>query len=141
MNGYTLSELLIVLLLAGILLAVALPSAARARDTLSVAGARSEIASAVAAARSAAILHGGAMLVLETVPGRLQLQTPDGSALGDPREITASYGVTVESDRGTVVTLRFDALGIGRLTSSAFRLRRGSARATLTLSAYGRVRQ
>ena len=141
MNGYSLTELAIVLMLIGIVMAFGVPAATRGRDAMAVAGARDEVTSAFAAARSAAILHGGAVLVLETVPGRVRLEAPDGRAIGDAREITASHGVTLECDRGAVVMLRFDALGVGRITNGVIRLRRGGARATLTVSAYGRVRQ
>jgi len=39
------------------------------------------------------------------------------------------------------VVLRFDALGVGRMTSRTFRVRRGSAEAGLTVATYGRVRR
>jgi prepilin-type N-terminal cleavage/methylation domain-containing protein len=139
-EGFTLLELTIVLTIATIILLIAVPSLARGRDTLAVRSARAELASAIAVARSTAIVNGGAQVIIDTAIGVVTVATPDGVGIGAAIPLRTLYGVSVQSDRGVRVALRFDALGIGRLTNVSLRVSRGSQMALLTVSAYGRVR-
>ena len=139
-RGYTLIELTLVLLLVSLLLLLAAPTFLRARHVLAVNAARRELAAAIAVARSTAIVTFGASVVIDLRAGSVRIETPDGAPVGWPRELHVEYGVALESDRASPVVLRFDALGIGRLTNATFRVQRGATRASLTVSAYGRVR-
>jgi hypothetical protein len=57
-------------------------------------------------------------------------------------DLTARYGVRLATDGAPAeqIVLRFDGLGIGRVTNRTFLLSRGRAESRLTLSAYGRPR-
>lgn len=138
--GYTLIELTFVLLIMALLASVAAPPVLHARDVLAVRAARSELVSTIATARSAAVLAGGATLLIEVPEGRLRIEAPDGTVLAGRRDLSARYGIRLESSRGPQVSIHFDALGIGRLASASFSIQRGTVSGAVTVSAYGRVR-
>jgi type II secretory pathway pseudopilin PulG len=138
--AHTLLELTLVLLILGILLTLSLPPLVRGRDALAVRAARNELAGAIAIARGAAVRHGGAAFILDVDSGTGWIETARGERLADVFETGARYGVRISCDRMPPVAIRFDALGIGRLANAVFRVRRARAEATLTVSAYGRVR-
>jgi type II secretory pathway pseudopilin PulG len=138
--GFTLVELTLVLLLTTALLAAAVPSFIHARDVLAVRAARAELVAAAAAARAAAILAGGATLIIDRPAGAAWVESPDGERIGAVRRLAEQYRVELETAAGDVVTVRYDALGLGRLASTSLRLRRGAVSAAVTISAYGRVR-
>jgi type II secretory pathway pseudopilin PulG len=137
--GTTLLELLFVLMIVALVTTMALPSALHARRVLAVRAARAELSSAVATARSAAVLNGGAALTIDMVQGVVWLEALDGSRIGPVHELAARHGVKLESERSRV-TVTYDALGIGRLANATIRVRRGEVTAGFTISAYGRVR-
>jgi type II secretory pathway pseudopilin PulG len=139
-SGFSLLELGLVLLVLGMLAALVVPPAGRARDGLAVRAARAELAGALAATRATAIRAGGAALLLDTESGDVWIETAAGVRLPTGYPLGARYGVQLTTDRTPPVALRFDALGIGRLTNASIRVQRGHAVAVLTVSAYGRVR-
>jgi type II secretory pathway pseudopilin PulG len=139
-NAHTLTELALVLMILGTLAAIAAPSLARGRDVYAVRAARSELAGAIAVTRAAAIRNGGAAFVFDAGSGTGWIVTARGSRLPGTFVTGPRYGVRITSDRAPPVEFRFDALGIGRLANGVLRVQRGRAEATLTISAYGRVR-
>jgi prepilin-type N-terminal cleavage/methylation domain-containing protein len=140
-RGFTLIELLAVLLLLSVMMGMAMPRTARWRDAAAVGGARDELAARLAWTRIAAASQGGATLILEIPDGRYRVELADGrTALGG--DLANRFGVRVEA--GGVqdsVVLRYDALGIGRMTGRTLGFRRGDAMARLTVSPYGRYRR
>jgi prepilin-type N-terminal cleavage/methylation domain-containing protein len=140
-TGYTLIELAAVLVLAGLIAGTALPTMGRARDQVAVRGARAELAAALAATRATAISAGGATLVIDVPTGTAWIQAQDGSRVHHTVHLPARYGVTLHTRTGAALALRFDGLGIGRMTNATVQLRRGSAEASFIVSAYGRLRQ
>lgn len=139
-DGYTLLELLIVLGVLGALLGITFPRAGHWLDRAAVHSARDELGAALALTRISAVSHGGATLVLD--PGSGQLSIIAGSArAGEMTDLARRYGVTVSAGTEDLVLFRYDALGIGRLTSRTVRFQRRSAEAGLTVSAYGRYRR
>jgi len=139
-NGHTLLELCTVLLLAALAASVALPAGGRLRDTLAVVAAREALAGLVAEARALAPGRGGASVHLRAGPWRAWAE-----ASGNPIravDLAQDLGVAVVLSRGrTALDLRFDALGLGQVSSETIVLQRGDSRRTLILSAYGRVRR
>lgn len=141
--GTTLVELLTVLALAGLLLGLAGPPIAAARDRVAAAAARDAVASALERARGVAIARGGARLLVGVSPPRAHVVTAAGEAAAPPLDLDGDYGVRIITDGAAVplLELRFDSYGIGRMTSRTVRFRRGAAEARLTVSAYGRARR
>lgn len=138
--GFSLIELITATIILAVMAGIAVPPMVRARDAIAVRSARAELAAAVATARSTAVLTGGASMIID-VPN--DVAWIDAPAFRGPLryDVGLRYGVTLRSARDAPVTLRFDALGIGRMTSSTVRIRRGTSEVALVISAYGRVRQ
>lgn len=138
--GFTLVEMIMVMTVLATLLGIALPPTARWRHAAAVRTARDELAAGLAWTRMAAASHGGASLVLDPLTGRFWTRTADGRD-SEPVDLQARYGVRVDAGSDDPVVFPYDALGIGRLTSRTVYVRRGSAEAGLTVSAYGRCRR
>lgn len=140
--GLTLLELLCALAVMGVLLGMAAIPVARVGDVLAVRAAREAIVNAAATARALAASHGGAALTIEVREGTLAIATRDGAVADTVSRIARAFRVDVGFDdaRLAVATIRFDALGLGRLASRTVHVQRGSARGGVTFSAYGRAR-
>lgn len=139
-HGHSLIELTFLLMVIALLLGVAVAPIRHTRDVLAVRAARSEIAGLVAVTRSTAIMTGGATLVVDVEAGSAWIEHAAGLRTGDVQHIGARHGVSLTASR-PVLSLRYDALGIGRMSNAVVHVRSGSVRGTVTVSAYGRVRQ
>ena len=139
-NGFTLLELLVVLVLAGILADLGLRPALRQLDRWAVLSAREEVASLVAIARVRAVGTVGATLALDEVTGSVEVHSavwPDTIVRFGER-----HGVALEIvGSAQTVMLRFNALGLGQVASRRLRFVRGKASADLVLSSHGRLRR
>ena len=138
-HGFSLLELTLVLVILAVLFTAGAPIYVHGRAALAVRAARSDLIATIALTRAQAILAGGAQLVV-TPGGELRVERPDGVPLADPILLGTRYGVTVQTARNQTVVLQYDALGIGRITSTTIGVRRGSAAANVIVSAYGRAR-
>jgi type II secretory pathway pseudopilin PulG len=135
-------ELAVVLSILGVLVGLAYPSLRRGLDGIAARGARDALGMGVARARAAAVARGGAALIVDIQGARFWVEAAAGDTVGRPVDIGKRYGVrlALEGAPAERVALRFDGLGIGRVTNRTFQVRRGRAEAHLTLSAYGRPR-
>ena len=138
-HGYTLIEMLLVLMLSTLLLAITVAPMRHARNVLAVRAARSDIAALVALTRSTAIMTGGATLVVDISAGTAWIEQGSGVRVGDVQHITARHRVALTANHA-MLNLRYDALGIGRMTNAVVRVTSGSVTGTITISAYGRAR-
>ncbi|MGK7311260.1 MAG: hypothetical protein ACN0LA_03400 [Candidatus Longimicrobiales bacterium M2_2A_002] len=138
--GHTLIETIVALALLAGLLSIAAPAMVRWRDEAAVRSARDELAAALGWTRLAAVSHGGAALVLDPIAARLSVSVVRGNE-PPPVDLGRRYGVIIDPGTDRPVVLRYDALGIGRLTSRTIRIRRGAAEVGVTVSAYGRYRR
>ncbi len=130
-RGTTLPETLLVLTLLGVLAGLALPPLGRLDDHAAVLAARETLIGRVVEARSLAAEAGGATLVVRSDPGSTFL------VVGADTVRRAPLGVDgVRVDRAA--DLDFDAMGLGRFANATLRLTRGSASASVVVSAYGR---
>jgi prepilin-type N-terminal cleavage/methylation domain-containing protein len=140
-SGHTLIELALALAIAAVIAGAAAIPTGRARSSLAVHAARSELTALAALARSTAIASGGAALLIDVPCGCAWIElTGSGTRVDDVHHVAERHGVRLAAAR-TRVTVRYDALGIGRLANAVVQISSGAATGTLTISAYGRVRQ
>jgi hypothetical protein len=137
--GHSLLELALVTLLAGIIASAATLAVGRGRDVLAVQAARDELIASLALARSHAVRSGGASLIIEP-SGTLRVLRNDGVPLAEPLDLVRRYGIFLITPKDGTATIRFDALGIGRMAATTFHIRRGGVSASIVVSAYGRAR-
>ena len=137
--GYTLVELIFVITIIAAGFTVVAPSYRRAHSRLVVRSARESLVGLITRAQALAVIHGGATVTLSVKPAVAWLEA--GGEVGDTLSLTA-LGVEMDLSGGRGrVGLRFNSLGIGELAGQTVGLSRGSARAGLIVSAYGRVRR
>jgi type II secretory pathway pseudopilin PulG len=144
--GHTLAELLVVAAVTAVFLGLAAPGADRWRDAAAARAARDELAAALAATRLTAVARGGASLWVDpattsfwTTAGDrpdASPERPDGAV-----DLGERYGVELRLGGTSAVEIHYDPFGLGRVASRTILVRRGGARAGLTVSAYGRVRR
>lgn len=139
-RGTTLIELLMVLLLLGLLLALAVPPMARWRDAVAARAARDELAAGLAWTRLSALSHGGSTIVVDAPTATFWTTTPAGPGR-TPVNLAERYAVRLEMGSAERVSIEYDALGVGRHASRTIRFRRGRAEAGLVVSGYGRFRR
>ena len=140
MRGYTLVELLFVLVLAGTTVASLAPTARRQRDRALVIGAREAVVGLLAEARTAAMEAGDASVRITTTPARAEALV--GAVTLRAAALDTDFGVAVSLSGSAVqVELAYDALGLGRVASQTITFRRGGESAELLVSGYGRVRR
>jgi prepilin-type N-terminal cleavage/methylation domain-containing protein len=137
-SGFSLLELSVVLTLLGVGLSVGLPSARRQMDRMAVLAAREATVGHIGRARREARLAGGARLELRRDGARLWIES--GGVARDTLALESLFGVRLELG-GSAASVSFDALGLGRVASRSLWFARGSARAGLIISSYGRVRR
>jgi prepilin-type N-terminal cleavage/methylation domain-containing protein len=139
MRGYTLVELLAVLVLTGVGLSTAVPAIRRLADRAGLIAAREDVIGALVEARTLALDRGGsAITLLERVPSaRVEAvgQPPITRSIGHgARGLSMDVGA-----HGDSIVLRFDAIGLGRFASRTIALTQGGATVYVVVSSYGRV--
>lgn len=135
--GFTLIQVALALVIAGLLLGISLPRAAAFVDSATVSAAAQEIAGAHRRARMTALVHGRAV-VLTLGPDSLAVRlVAEATPLWQSRGPSAS-GVTMP---GPVREIIFSPIGLSvGLANASFPLSRGSATRTVILSRLGRLR-
>lgn len=136
-RGYTVIELIVVMTIAGVVLAVALPRVQLTLDRLSVAAAASDVRMVIRDARGLALASHQPVAV-DIVRGTGTLRVWRDSEAVMSRAVAALHQVDVSATRDS---LAYDAhgLGIGAANLSIV-IRRRSAAETVFVSRLGRVR-
>lgn len=138
-HGFTLAELVTVLLLLGVGASALVPTARRLSDEAWVAAAREIVVRGLSRGRAVAVAGGGSVVTVTRRPPGVRVESGGAvvyaASLGDGRT-TVELGGSRDS-----LVLRYDGLGVGRFTSATVLVRRGDADAGLVLSSYGRVRR
>lgn len=142
--GATLLELVFVVTVLALLVGAAAPPLRSAAERAAARNARDAVASAVGRTRALAVARGGATLVVDVERARFWIEAPPGSPAEPSVDLAARFNARVSAEAAPVgepIVLEFDSRGLGRMTNRTFHFHRGSARASLTLSAYGRPRR
>ena len=136
--GATIFELLIVLSFFGVLLAVAVPSLRSGMDALAVRAARETAFAMFSRARVIALQNNGAEIQIDAAHDYIAIRTTDGEF--EREQYFDGTDLIIEGG-SDIVTLRYDAHGLGRMMSRTLFFRTREARAGLTISSFGRVRR
>jgi prepilin-type N-terminal cleavage/methylation domain-containing protein len=147
-RGFSLTEMMIVMVLMAALGVIALPRSRALFIRSSVRGARTTVFNAIQQAKVTAVSQGrSAQVNFETATGRMFVSAsprrapcPGGGCtmdtLGLVRQLTTQYGVTVNP---TQTTYAFDSRGLGPNTPVTIELRRDPERDTVWIRGFGRV--
>ena len=136
-RAFTIIEVTITLLVAGILAAVVLPRAAGFIDSIEVRGAVTEIDALFSTARHLAITR-GIQSTLEIDAARGIITVRAGADTVATRELAAAHGVTLESTRPAIT---YSPTGIGYGAGNmTLVVRRALSADTIFVSRLGRVR-
>jgi prepilin-type N-terminal cleavage/methylation domain-containing protein len=134
-RGYTLTELMLVLAVAGILMGIGIPQLGRAWDRVAVEGAATHLVAAHQRARMMAILQ-GQVLTLIVDSAALSISSSGRTVWTD--QGPAASGVTLEGPARRV-TFAPEGFTLG-LSNASLHLVRGAASRTVVFSRLGRVR-
>jgi len=135
-SGLTQLELIVVLVVGGVLTALAVPRLVGLRDASSVRAAMTDVGAAFAVARQAAVTRRTPVaVVFDTAAGAIRVSSAGETILR--RSLRATYSVSIGANRDSAV---YDARGLGfGLTNLSLRVRRGTFVDTLTMSRLGRT--
>jgi len=135
-SGLTQLELIVVLVVGGVLAALAVPRLVGLRDASSVRAAMTDVGAAFAVARQAAVTRRTPVaVVFDTAAGAIRVSSGGETILR--RSLRATYSVSIGANRDSAV---YDARGLGfGLTNLSLRVRRGTFVDTLTMSRLGRT--
>lgn len=139
-RGYTLLELVVVLVLVGLLTTFAVARLAPLLDWIAADGAARDVTTALAVTRTAAVLRGGrARLRIAADSLRIDREGPAGWEPYVRWAGPAAAGVSLTVSNPDII---FSPLGIAwGLSNTRVVLRRGSQIETITTSRLGRVRR
>jgi prepilin-type N-terminal cleavage/methylation domain-containing protein len=138
-RGFTVVELVVVLLLIGVTTASIAPAARRQRDRALVVGAREAVVGLVAEARTVAMATGAASVRIVADPARAEVVSQ--ARILRAAVIAEDFGVSLVIGGSSQVELTYDALGLGRVASQTIAFTRGGQTTELVVSGYGRVRR
>jgi prepilin-type N-terminal cleavage/methylation domain-containing protein len=135
--GYSLSELMLVLAVVGLLLGIAVPRLSRAMDYVEVEAAANELVAAHQRARMMAIVR-GQVLTLDVDSAQLRITLPSGTIPLWVQQGPAASGVRLS---GPTRRFTFSPTGITLgLSNASLLLTRGASVRTVVFSRLGRVR-
>ena len=136
-GGYTLIELMLVLTIAGLVLAIAIPRGVATLDRVSVTSASADVQATLNHARLLA-LAGGIAVAIDVDSARGELRVRRGAEVVMSRNVGQAHGVTV---RGSRDSLAYDPRGLGYGAANlSIIVRRRSAVETVFVSRLGRIR-
>lgn len=140
MRGFTLVELLLVLVIMAVVLSLGVPRLGSALDRIATDGAARDVTTALAAARAAAVLQGTrARLRIAADSLRVDREGAHGWEPYARWPGPAAAGVALQVSNPEIV---FGPLGLGwGLANTRVELRRGSQIETITTSRLGRVKR
>ena len=135
--GYTLAETILVAVIAGVVMAIAIPRGVRALDRIAVTAAAGDVRATLATARALAIAGSTLVTVdVDSASGTLRLRR--GNEILLTRGVGQAHGVRLTRTRDS---LSYSPLGLGRGAANlSVIVQRGNAAETVFVSRLGRVR-
>ncbi|HET7456895.1 MAG TPA: type II secretion system protein [Gemmatimonadaceae bacterium] len=140
-SGFTLTEIMVVIAIIGVIMAVSAPRIASVRDRTNLRAARDEIASALATARSAAVQKGVTSNFFATRDS-VQVKLGTGQQIMPVRPLRDMYGAAVTVVDPTDTLISYDTRGLATRTSTSaatFRVTVGSLSDSVCVSRLGLV--
>lgn len=136
-RGHTVAELLVVVTIAGTLMAIAIPRALLVLDRITVRAAAADVAATLGSARALALASRSPVAVhIDDIDGSLRIQR--GAVVLLSRNIGQAHGVQLKQTRDS---LAYDAWGLGRGAANlSVVIWRRAAAETVFVSRLGRVR-
>jgi prepilin-type N-terminal cleavage/methylation domain-containing protein len=137
MRGFTVLELLIAMMVAGIVMAIAVPRAQHQLDRVVVQSARSDVRGILSYARSLALAARARVVVsIDSTTGTIRVRHMGTDAMS--RGVSHAHGVRLTSSRDSLV---YDAHGMGYGAANlSVVVRKRAAAETVFVSRLGRVR-
>jgi prepilin-type N-terminal cleavage/methylation domain-containing protein len=137
-GGFSLLEMMIVLVMVGILTAMSVPKLTAMGERISVHSAGAEILAELATARQTAIAHGTRVAVrIEALSGRVTVASRTDTIL--TRRVGAAHHVTLSVTRDSIA---YSPTGLGYgAANTRIIVRRGHAADTIFVSRLGRARR
>lgn len=140
MRGYTLIELVAVLMLLAVGASAFAPTARRLSDLAAVTAAREEVIALLGEARAVAMSTGGSTVTVVAQPPGARIESGGvlvrSLELGSHRAMRLVLGAGRDS-----VSLRFNGLGLGGFMNQTIEVSLGGVSAFVVISSYGRVRR
>jgi len=136
-RGYTVIELLIAIVIAGVLLAIAVPRGRNQLDRIAVQSARGDVRAVLSFARNLALsAQLPVVVVVDSTTGTIAVK--QWNEFIRSRGITHAHGVTLRATRDS---LMYDAWGLGRGAANlSVILRKRMVAETIFVSRLGRIR-
>lgn len=136
-SGFTIIEIVIVLVIGAVLVSIAIPRAATFLDRIDVRGATTEAESMFSLARHYAISR-GTQSTLDIDPVARTLTVRASGQLIETREIGAAHGVAISTNRTSIT---YSPIGVGYgAVNFTMTLSKRLAADTIYVSRLGRVR-
>lgn len=142
-NGFTLIEMLMVVVIVGLGLLIALPRFQSVLGQSNLTSARAavitmhSIARATAASGRAAVVRMTGNSILVTATPRLKAGAGSRDTVAGPKNMSTEYGVSMSP---SVDTIMIDQTGLGRNASNII-LTKSSFKDTIRVNTYGRVQK
>lgn len=140
-NGFSLPEMLFVMIIFGLLLGIAFPKFVGMRERAAVSAAKQQIASAIARARQTAIHEGKATRFLVSGNEVAVVVIPTSDTVLRRTPLDQGYGVTLDASGGSAVSIDFDPRGFSTTTAlRTYPVVLGSRRDSVCVVGFGTIK-
>lgn len=145
-RGFSIVELLVVLIVSGVVMRMALPRFAAMRDRMSLRSAKQQMAAYLVTTRAAAIRRSStAVFSVQNSTISARVKRPDGtqSSLGGTVPLVSARGVAVSpGGTSTADTIAYDSRGMANLQATrVYVLTRNSKKDSICVSRLGLIAQ
>lgn len=146
-RGFSIAELLVVLIVSGVVMRIAVPRFAAMRDRMSLRSAKQQMAAYLVTARAAAIRRSTtAVFSVQNSTITARVKRPDGtqSSLGGAVPLLSARGVAVSpGGSSTADTIAYDSRGMaaGLSATKVYVLTRNSKKDSICVSRLGLIAQ